>query len=211
MFLSYKPPNNLDMSRLKVPISIQHTAQGLNFHHFTLWWAIFELCDFFCKSARKDPKWPWHVQKYQLICLLHAPLGPNFHLFCSTNWLHLSYEPICDKCTKWPQNDLDMFKVKSTHMNTLYIHETQIFIRFTLWWAVCERCTNFVKSAPNDTQMILPYAMLKCIQHTSLRPQFPKELFMGTTLYHQEPVARVFWIGCKNFKTVPVRNRLTLS
>ncbi len=35
-----------------------------------------------------------------------------------------------EKCTEWPQNDLDMFKVKDIYMHNIYIHEAQIFVSF---------------------------------------------------------------------------------
>ena len=43
-----------------------------------------------------------------------------------------------------------MFKVKYTNMLGTSTPEAQIFVRFTLWWAVFWLWANFWKSAPND-------------------------------------------------------------
>ncbi len=40
-------------------------------------------------------------------------------------------------------NDLDMFKVKSTHMFSTYIPEAQIFVRFAQWSAIFQEIMNF--------------------------------------------------------------------
>ena len=47
-----------------------------------------------------------------------------------------------------------MFKVKNTNMHATYKLETQISIRFALWWAVLELRPNFGKSITNDLDML---------------------------------------------------------
>ena len=101
------------------------------------------------------------------ICMLHRPRGPDFIFVLSTSqfWVRANF---CEKCTEWPQNDLDMFKVKSTHMHTTHTLEAQIFIRIALPWAVFELQPNFVKSIPNYLKMTLTHStskILVCMVH----------------------------------------------
>ncbi len=50
-------------------------------------------------------------------------------------WDVLSSCQILKRCTKWPKNELDMFKFKSTHMHSKYITEALICMCFALRWA----------------------------------------------------------------------------
>ncbi len=61
------------------------------------------------------------------------PRGPNFHPFHSAMSRFRVIGKFCEKCTEWLQNDLDLFKIKSTHMHTAYTNETRLFIRFALY------------------------------------------------------------------------------
>ncbi len=83
-------------------------------------------------------------------CMLHAPPRPKFSSVSLYVELFLSYGAIFGKVHQMTPNDLDMFKVKTTSMHVICTPEAQIFVRFTLWWAVFELWCNFRKSAAND-------------------------------------------------------------
>ncbi len=50
---------------------------------------------------------------------------------------------ISKKCTEWPQNDLDKFKVKNTNMHVTCTLEAQFFVRFALRRAVFKEIEMF--------------------------------------------------------------------
>ncbi len=105
----------------------------------------------FWKSAPNDPKWPWHVQgqKYQHACYTH-PRGPNFRPFSSTMSHFWVIRPNFRKMHRMTPNNLDRFKVKNTNIHVTNTPGAQIFVCFTLRWAVFGLQPNFWKSAPND-------------------------------------------------------------
>ncbi len=67
--------------------------------------------------------------KYQYAYHIHTQC-PDFHLFHSTLSHFRATAQFWEKCTKWPQNCLDMFKVKSIHTYVTYIHTDQFFFYF---------------------------------------------------------------------------------
>ncbi len=77
------------------------------------------------------------------ISMLHIPPRPKFSSVSLYCMLFLNYPLFSEKYTEWPQNDLDMFKVKGTHIHTTYIPEAQMFILFALRWIVCNEIEIF--------------------------------------------------------------------
>ena len=69
------------------------------------------------KSAQNDPE----VQT----CISQ---GPNFVCFALWWAVFKVMAHFSEKYTEWSRSDLDMFKVKSTHMDTKYTHEVHIFV-----------------------------------------------------------------------------------
>ncbi len=91
---------------------------------------------------------------------MHVTYNPEaqiFVRFALYNEPYLSYSPILEKCTEWPQMTLiDMFNFKNTNIHVTYTHEAQIFVCFALWWAVFELLPVFAKvhqMTPNDLDM----------------------------------------------------------
>ena len=71
--------------------------------------------------------------------------GPHFcpfALWCTVFELRPNFE----KSAPNDPIDLNMFKVKGTHMHATCIPGAQIFIRFALWWAVFELHPSFQKA-----------------------------------------------------------------
>ncbi len=140
-------PNNLDMFKVKkANMHVIYTPKEQTGVRFALQWAVLELQPNFGKSAPNDPKWFWHVQgqKYPYAYCTHTR-SPNFHPFRSTMGHFRVTAQYWEKHTKWPKNDLDMFKVKGTHIQSRYIHEAKTFVHFALGWAVFQLHTFFFR------------------------------------------------------------------
>ena len=111
-----------------------------NFHPFYSTMSRFlVMLLLFKQGALNDPKWPWHVQ-YQK----RRPFRSTMSRF----WVVTKF---CEKPTKWPENDLDMFKDKSTHMHSTYTSRGQklhLFRSMMSTFKLClaiyfsERCTE---------------------------------------------------------------------
>ena len=73
------------------------------------------------KLHRMTPKWPWYVcgQRYPYAYYIH-PRRHKFRPFRSTTIRSQHTTKLWENCTKWPQNDLNTLKVKSTHVDTTY-------------------------------------------------------------------------------------------
>ena len=84
---------------------------------------------------RMTPKWSCHIQgqKYAYAYHIHPqPKGPNFHPFHSTI-SRFQLHSFSRKMDQMAPNDLDMFKVKITHMHTTCIPDAQIFLSVSLY------------------------------------------------------------------------------
>ncbi len=153
------PHNDLDMLKVKVPI--MHTTgsyipNAQIFIPFILQSAIIELRPNFEKVSQMSSKWPWHVgvQKYRPICL-HAPPMPKFCLFHFIMFMRRRFRVTAqfwEKYTECPQNDLDMFKVKNSHIHTTTIHPwlTPSVLFYGEPFSTWENCT---KCPPNNLNM----------------------------------------------------------
>ncbi len=116
--------------------------------------------------------WPWHVQGQRYTwCILHASLTPKLHSISLYDESFPKYRPFWDKCTEWPQNDLDMLKVKNINMHAAYIPEAQTFVSFALPWAIFELQSNFGKNSPNDPKMTWHIQCQNTNMHTTYTPR----------------------------------------
>ncbi len=108
--------------------------QSPNFHPFHYMMNHFRITGqlSFTKGHQMTPKWPWYVQGKIYSYLFYVI--PDQIFICFALWWVLGQ--VLQKCIQWPQNDLDMFKIKSTHMHITCIHNAQIFIRFPLQWGI---------------------------------------------------------------------------
>ncbi len=102
--------------------------------------------------------------------------GPNFGPFSSTISCFWITTQFCENYTEWHQNELDIFKVKSTHMNTTYTAEAQIFICLALRWAVFEirpffgKCTEWPQMTLTCSRSKIPLCMLHAPRGPDFRP-----------------------------------------
>ncbi len=83
---------------------IAYTIEAQIIFRFAVWWAVFELWTSFVKCT----KWP--TRSKVPICILHTHTSPKFSSV-SVYMKCLNYK-YWEKCTEWPQHDLDMVKVK---------------------------------------------------------------------------------------------------
>ncbi len=143
-------PNDLDMFKVKIPTLMVHTHSKPIFVSFAVRYAVFELRPIFWKVHWMTPN---DLDIFQVKnTIIHGTYTPEtkFSSLSLSDEPFLSYDPIFWKVHWMTPNDLDMFKVKNTNMHVTYTPGAQIFIHFTLWWAVFELRPNFRKSAPND-------------------------------------------------------------
>ncbi len=138
-----------NLSRAKVPICILHTPPEAQiycpFHsamcHFWVTALFCEKCTYrpiFGISAVNVPNVTLTCSSTQVpICILYE--CPDVH---SVRTLMRSLRVVTqfgETCTEWPQQDIDIFKVKDTHMHTsTYIAEAHIIIHFALGLAVLD-------------------------------------------------------------------------
>ena len=80
-------------------------------------------------------------------------------------------------------NDLDMVKVKNINMHATYTAKAQIYIRFTLRWAIFELWHNLRKSAPNDPKWPWHVQGQKYQHACYIHPQGPN--FQSALLYDE--------------------------
>ncbi len=106
---------------------------------FTLRWAVLELRPNFRKSAQND----LDMFKAKNTKMHVTPPRPKFSSVSLYDEPFLGYSPILEKGHRMTPNDLDMFKVKNTNMHVTYTPEAQIFVRFTLRWAIFKEIETF--------------------------------------------------------------------
>ncbi len=128
-------------------------------------------------------KWTWPKHPCAFIV---CPGGPNvnpFHSMTSHFWVTPQF---WEMCTERHQNDLDIFKDKSTHIHTCTSYDPEahiIFICFALSWAIFELWSNSEKRAPNDPKMALT------VQGQSTPYAFhihPEAQFFFVSLYNEQ-------------------------
>ncbi len=89
----------------------------------------------------KRTKWHWHVQG-QKCTHMHATNTLDVQIFdpFALRYEPLSsYSPILKRCSEWPQNDLDMFHLKSIHMYTTKINSLRFYHP---WYYIHHRVPN---------------------------------------------------------------------
>ena len=120
------------------PIYVLPVSTSPKFHSVSLYDNPFwSYRPFWEKSAPKSPQMTFNTtnSNVPLMCYL-GPWFPNFTPYPSTA-ISLRYRALWYKCTEWPQNDLEPYKVKCTpYMYTL--PESQISLCFALRPAVFE-------------------------------------------------------------------------
>ncbi len=80
------------------------------------------MCTILTCSRSKIPK-----------CMLHMPPKAQIFFGFALWWPVFKLRPNCrKKCTEWPQNELDMFKLSCTHMHARYNPESPIFASLPL-------------------------------------------------------------------------------
>ncbi len=125
----------------------------------------------FEKYTEYDPKWPWTLQghMYPRYVLL-VSTSPTFHSFLLYNQPFSGYRPFWDKCTEWPQINLEPYKVKLP--SNPYNYSPWVS-NFTLWPAVFGRWRPFWDKVHRMTtklshpwtlqgQSYTTYVLLKC-------------------------------------------------
>ncbi len=118
------------------------TKEAQIFIRFTLRWAVLELHPFFGIHVVHQMTLTCSRSSIP-ICILLTP-----HIsrpFCSTMSRFQVMPLVLEKEHLTTPNDLAMFKVKNTNMHATHIPETQIFVHFTLQWAVFDLRPCFSK------------------------------------------------------------------
>ncbi len=167
------------LSRSIIPYAynVLHTRPRPKFFvHFALQRAVLLN---YAPFSEKCTKWNWYVQgqKYQYawyiwyIDLRGSNLQP-FHSTMSSFWVTIQ---LWEKCTEWPRNDLDMFKIKSTYMHTIPHTWGPNFHQFPFtmsrFWAMAqfwEKTTEWPQITLTCSRSKVPI----CLLHTSLTPKF---------------------------------------
>ena len=114
-------------------ICMIHTPWKPAFSSDSLYYEPFRVMSHFCEKCTKNPP-KMTMPCSRLKVHPHTPLRPKFSSFCSTMSRYGVTSQFCEKCTTRLQNDLDIPKVKSTHMHTTHTHPRPKFhyIRSTM-------------------------------------------------------------------------------
>ena len=151
-----------------------------NFTPFRYTTSHFSVTGHFEKSAPNDPKWPWTLEHYQLKCtpyVLLVSLIPKFHYVLLYSQ-PLRYRVVWDKCTEWPQNNLEPYKVKLPHICITTILWSQISRRFTLWPASLryksfwDKCTEWPQIDLEPYMVKLPYICINGVPDSQISLRF---------------------------------------
>ncbi len=139
-------------------------------------------------------KWHWTLwgQIYTLYVLL-VPLSPKVHSVSLNNQPFSRYRPFCGKCTEWPPNDLEQYKVICAAIYVLLVSTTtqfrfvslydQMFSRYRLFW---DKCTEW-------HQMDLEHYKVKiALYMCKYRPRFSNSTPFRSTFSSY----RLFWDKC---------------
>ncbi len=110
------PKMTLNTTRLNVwHICVTSIHESHILLSYALWSVIFDIQAFVRKVNRMTPKWHWtlQVQIYHIYVSLEST-NPKFHSVSLYDQSLFRYRPFWNKCTAWPQNDLEPYKVKCT-------------------------------------------------------------------------------------------------
>ncbi len=115
-------PNALDMLKVKHYQNMHHTytLEARIFVRFSLLWALSSYEPILWKVHQKSPTMTMPCSRLKVHP--HTPSRPKFSSFCSTMSRFGVTSQFCEKCTTRLQNDLDIPKVKSTHLHTTHTH-----------------------------------------------------------------------------------------
>ncbi len=157
--------------------------------------AVVELHAILRQVHWMTPKSPWILQGQMYpIHALQVSTRPIFHSVSRYDEPFLSYRPFWEKCTKWPQNDLKLYKVKYTpYMCYKYPRGVNFTVSlydksFSSYWPFWEKCTKLPQSD-------LEHYKLKCSPHVLIVSMIPK--FHSVSLYNQPFLRyRAFWDKC---------------
>ena len=140
----------LTCSRSKIPICMVHTPLSPNFRPFRSTMNCFWVIVQFGEKSTECLQMTLTCSRSEIpTCMLHTPPRPKFSSVSIYNKLFSSYGPILGIVHWMTPKDLDMFKIKGTHMHNTYIPEAQIFICFVVQWTVFELHPFFQKNAPS--------------------------------------------------------------
>ncbi len=117
---------------------------------FALRPAFFNIQAILRQVHQMTPKWPWTLQGHRYpINVLLVSTSPKFHSVSLYDKQFSGYRPFWEKCTKWPQIDLEHYKLKCSpyvlivpmipkfHSVSLY---KAVFIRYRAFW---DKCTEW--------------------------------------------------------------------
>ncbi len=105
-------PNDPQMTsitkRWKVPIYMLQPLPTPKFHPFRSTAIRFQVTGYFETSAPNDPKWPSALKGQIQVLYILLPVNPKFHSVpLHSQLFFFSYRPLWDKCTEWPQHDIE--------------------------------------------------------------------------------------------------------
>ncbi len=103
------PQIDFESCKVKFPyICITSIPDSQTSLSFTLWPAVFEIQVILRQVHQMTPKWLWTVQGHMChIYMLLVSTSPKFHSVSLYDEPFSKYRPFWDKCTEWPQNDLE--------------------------------------------------------------------------------------------------------
>ncbi len=126
LFLSYRPfwekctkwpQNDLEHCKLKrtTYVCVTSVLDSQILIRFALRPAVFEIQASLGQVHQMTPKWHWTLQgqRYPIYVLLLSTSSKvhSISLYGQPFW---RYRQLWEKCTEWPQNDLERYKVKGT-------------------------------------------------------------------------------------------------
>ena len=159
-FLSYRPfwdkctewpQMTLNLTRSNVPHICITTIPGSQISlRFTVRPALFEIQTIVRQAHRTTPNRPSTLQCQSTLYMynLNVP-GSQIHSVLLYDEPFLSYRPFWDKCTEWPQTDLEPYKFKGTPYMLLVSASPKFYsisLYETHFWVI----GHFETSAPND-------------------------------------------------------------
>ncbi len=91
-------------------------------------------------SAPNDPKLTLSTSRSYVpyIYMLLGSMSPKFHSISLHDEPFSCYRPFWEKCTQWPQNDLEPYKVKLSYICITSVPDSQMSLHFTLRPAIFE-------------------------------------------------------------------------
>ncbi len=118
--------------------------RGPNFHPFRSTISHFWVMAQFSEKCTEWPQMTLTCSRSKIpICMLHTPQRLKFSSVSLYDEPFVSYGPISGKVHRMTPNDHDIVRVKNTNMHAICTPEFQIFVRFTLRWAVFKEIEIF--------------------------------------------------------------------